>query len=148
MNVGIGVSVERPDSGHSGQPGGPARVVRVSGAWMAVALSRSHRFVRAEPDDRLVARVREGDEAAFEAIYDRYNRPLLSFCRHMLGDREEAEDAVQQTFLAAHRAMLGDERELHLKAWLFAIARNRCLSVLRSRREHVGLDDDVAPPST
>src|SRR4051812_40627742 len=142
------MSVETSKSGHRSQPGAPARVVRVNGAWMAATAFRPRRFVRAEPDERLVARVREGDEAAFEAIYDRYSRPLLSFCRHMLADREEAEDAVQQTLLAAHRSMVADDREIHLKAWLFAIARNRCLSVLRSRREHVGLDDDVAPPST
>src|SRR3954454_16411407 len=99
----------------------------VNGAWMAATAYRPSRFVRAEPDERLVARVRGGDEAAFEAIYDRYSRPLLSFCRHMLADREEAEDAVQQTLLAAHRSMVADDREIHLKAWLFAIARNRCL---------------------
>src|SRR4051794_38960183 len=116
---------------------------------MAVAVPRSARFVRNESDDRLVARVRGGDELAFEAVYDRYSRALLSFCRHMLGDADEAEDAVQHTFLAAHRAMLADEREIHLKAWLFAIARNRCLSLLRARRDQVGLDEeDVAAPST
>ena len=40
---------------------------------------------------------------AFDAIFDRYHRPLLSFCRHMLGSREEAEDALQQVFVSAHR---------------------------------------------
>src|SRR3954447_19281764 len=134
--------------GHRNQPGAPARVVRDSGAWMAVAVSRSARFVRGEPDERLVALIREGHEAAFEAVYDRYWRPLLSFCRHMLGEADEAEDAVQHTFSAAHRALLADDRDIHLKAWLFAIARNRCLSLLRARREHVGLDDDLEPPST
>src|SRR4051794_23668000 len=133
--------------GDSHQPGAPARVVRGSGA-LALAVSRSPRFVRGEPDERLVALIRDGHEAAFEAVYDRYWRPLLSFCRHMLGEADEAEDAVQHTFIAAHRALLADDRDIHLKAWLFAIARNRCLSLLRARREHVGLSDEAPAPAT
>ena len=53
----------------------------------------------------LIARARAGDDAAFEALYDAYHRKLLTFCRHMLGSREEAEDAVQHTFLAAYRRL-------------------------------------------
>ena len=86
-------------------------------------------------DEHLVERVRRGDEAAFEVIYERHVHGLLSFCRHMLGSREEAEDAVQQAFTAAHRDLLRDDREIRLKAWLYTIARNRCVSMLRARRE-------------
>jgi RNA polymerase sigma factor (sigma-70 family) len=92
-------------------------------------------------DERLVARVRAGDDRAFEALYDRHHRPLLAFCRHLLGSPEEAEDALQHTFIAAHRALRRDERPVMLRAWLFAIARNRCLSVLRSRRNIVALTE-------
>ena len=61
---------------------------------------------------------------------------ILAFCRHMLGSREEAEDAVQHTFAAAYRDLQrGGDREIVLKPWLFTIARNRCLSVLRARHE-------------
>jgi RNA polymerase sigma factor (sigma-70 family) len=93
------------------------------------------RLLRGLSDERLVAFVREGHRAAFEAIYDRYNRPILSFCRHMLGDPEEAADAVQHTFMAAYTAITTSTKPLQVRAWLFAIARNRCYSVLRSRRE-------------
>lgn len=103
------------------------------------------RLLRAASDERLVARLRAGDERCFEVIYDRYHQPLLSFCRHMLGTREEAEDALQQVFVAAHRQLVGDDRPLQLRAWLYAIARNRCLSVLRARRETVGLDERTEP---
>jgi RNA polymerase sigma factor (sigma-70 family) len=116
---------------------------------MLTAPVRTHRFARSDSDEHLVARVREGDRAAFEEIYERHASGLLSFCRHLLGSLEEAEDAVQHTFLAAHRAMLGDSRELHLKAWLYAIARNRCISMLRGRRERPGLEDEYeSAPST
>jgi RNA polymerase sigma factor (sigma-70 family) len=100
-----------------------------------IALPRPRRLLRALPDAALVARARDGDERAFEVIWDRHHLEILSFCRHMLGSREDAEDAVQHTFAAAHRSMAGSEREIALKAWLYAIARNRCLSVLRAGRE-------------
>ena len=97
-------------------------------------------------DETLVAAVRAGDGRAFEALYDRYHRPLLSFCRHMLGDREEGEDALQQTFLGAYRDLVSSAKPIHLRPWLYTIARNQCLSMLRARRDKVPLDD--AQPAT
>jgi RNA polymerase sigma factor (sigma-70 family) len=82
------------------------------------------------------------DDAAFEALYDRYHRNLLAFCRHMLGSREEAEDVLQHTFLAAYRS-LPDGDEVRIKAWLYAVARNRCVSMLRARRDAVALEEDL-----
>ncbi len=100
------------------------------------AISRGpKRLLALRGDEHLVERLRRGDETAFEVIYERHVHGLLSFCRHMLGSREEAEDAVQQAFTAAHRDLLRDDREIRLKAWLYTIARNRCLSMLRARRE-------------
>jgi RNA polymerase sigma factor (sigma-70 family) len=103
----------------------------------AAAMPRlaSPRLLRVASDERLVALVRSGNEPAFETLYDRHHRPLLSFCRHMLGDRGESEDAVQQTFLAAYNDLVSSSKPIQLRAWLFAIARNRCLSMLRARRE-------------
>src|SRR5436309_1011890 len=60
------------------------------------------------PDDRLVARVRAGDDRAFEALFDRHHRPLLSFCRHMLGQADESEEAVQHTFFRPLAALRRD----------------------------------------
>jgi RNA polymerase sigma factor (sigma-70 family) len=105
------------------------------------------RLLRAVSDERLVAAVRAGDERAFEVLYDRHHRALLAFCRHMLGSREEAEDALQHVFVSAHRNLRGGVREIQLKPWLFAIARNRCLSILRARRETVALDAAPEPSS-
>ncbi|MEA2390707.1 MAG: hypothetical protein QOK31_816 [Solirubrobacteraceae bacterium] len=105
----------------------------------------SPRLLRAASDDRLVGLVRSGNESAFEAIYDRHHRPLLSFCRHMLSSREESEDAVQQTFLAAYNDLVGSVKAIQLRPWLYAIARNRCLSMLRARREQAtGEDLEIA----
>jgi RNA polymerase sigma factor (sigma-70 family) len=91
-------------------------------------------------DDRLVARVRAGDHDAFEAIYDRYYLGLLAFCRHMLGSRHEAEDALQHSFASAYRALRGGSGDIDLRPWLYTIARNRCLSALRAQRDELALD--------
>jgi RNA polymerase sigma factor (sigma-70 family) len=103
------------------------------------------RLLKLAGDDRLVALVRAGDERAFEAVYDRYHRGILSFCRHMLGSREEAEDAVQHAFLSAYRALVDSDQSVALRPWLYAIARNRCLSVLRARRDEDPLADAAEP---
>jgi RNA polymerase sigma factor (sigma-70 family) len=102
------------------------------------------RIARGRSDEALVARVRAGDDRAFELVFDRYHRGLLAFCGHMLGSREEAEDALQHTFMAAYRAMRATGGEIRLKAWLYTIARNRCLSILRARREQVSFDESRA----
>ncbi|MGO9322903.1 MAG: sigma-70 family RNA polymerase sigma factor [Solirubrobacteraceae bacterium] len=81
-----------------------------------------------------MALVRRGDPTAFEILYDRHVHELLSFCRYMLGSRADAEDAVQSTFASAHRALLADDRWVDVRPWLFTIARNACLSILRGRR--------------
>jgi RNA polymerase sigma factor (sigma-70 family) len=99
---------------------------------------------RGRSDEALVARVRAGDDRAFELIFDRYHRGLLAFCAQMLGNRDEAEDALQHSFMAAYRAMRATDGEIRLKAWLYTIARNRCLSVLRARREQVAFDETRA----
>src|SRR3712207_2092695 len=104
------------------------------------------RLLRMAADERLVELVRAGSEAAFEAMYDRHHRGVLSFCRHMLGSAEEAEDALQHTFLAAYRDLQRSQKEIRLRPWLYAIARNRCLSVLRARRERPV--DELFEPAT
>jgi RNA polymerase sigma factor (sigma-70 family) len=92
-----------------------------------------------ESDERLVRLVREGHDAAFEVIVERYDKRLQVFCRNMLRSSEDARDMVQDVFANAHRAMLADERPIHVKAWLYRIARNRCLNYLR-RPQPEGVD--------
>jgi len=104
----------------------------------------SHARLRFATDDRLVAFVRRGDRAAFEVLYDRHSAALLSFCLYMLGSRHDAEDALQATFASAHKSLLADERPLALRSWLFTIARNACLSILRQRRPWVELNGEPA----
>jgi RNA polymerase sigma factor (sigma-70 family) len=95
-------------------------------------------------DAELVGRVRSGDERAFEAIFKRHHAPLLSYARHMLADQDEAEDALQQAFIKAHRALLGGTVPRELRPWLYAIVRNCCLSAIAARRHTVELDEHTA----
>ena len=105
---------------------------------------RSRRFVELA-DERLAARVRSGDDAAFEALYDRHHASLLAFCRHMLGNREDGEDALQQTFMRAHRALGAGRLPDAVRPWLFAIARNRCRTMLAARRDAAVPVDELEP---
>jgi len=108
-----------------------------------VRIPKPRRLLAALSDERLVDEVRHGSAAAFELLYDRHSGGILAFCRHMLRSADDAEDAVQHTFIAAH-ADIGRRgaRDLHVKAWLYTIARNRCLSMLRARRE-IPTDDGI-----
>ena len=107
--------------------------------------SHAQRLLPDAPDEHLVGALRRGDERAFETIYDRHHRALLGFCRHMLGSREEAEDALQQVFVSAHRHLVEETARVELKPWLYAIARNRCLSMLRARRDTYALEPQHEP---
>jgi RNA polymerase sigma factor (sigma-70 family) len=116
----------------------------------AVATRRRDRLsvamLRRASDECLVEQVRAGSERAFEVLVDRHGAALLAFCRRMLGSREEAEDAVQQTFVAAYRELASRDESPDLRPWLYGIARHRCLSALRSgrRRAFAELPDPVA----
>jgi RNA polymerase sigma-70 factor (ECF subfamily) len=88
--------------------------------------------------EELVARVRAGDEEAFRLIFDRYSRPILSFIFDMVGDRAQAEDLAQETFVRAFRGLAGLREETKLSTWLFAIAKNVAREQLRTRRRHEG----------
>jgi RNA polymerase sigma factor (sigma-70 family) len=96
-------------------------------------------LLRIQSDERLVALTRRGNQAAYEALVARYQSRLLAFCRHMLGSREDAEDVLQEVFAAAFNAMLGDDRALNVRPWLYRIARNRSLNHLR-RAQAIGVD--------
>ena len=96
--------------------------------------------LRAASDERLVVYMRAGSRQAFEVIFERYYGPVHAFCRHMLSSWEEAEDATQQTFLAAYED-LSAEMPTNLRAWLYTVARHRCLSALRADRARSGREE-------
>jgi RNA polymerase sigma-70 factor (ECF subfamily) len=85
-------------------------------------------------DAELVRRVLAGDGDAFATLVERYHERCARFALRMLGHREDAEDAVQETWMRAHRA-LGRYREQDVfRAWLFRILINQCRTVATRRR--------------
>jgi RNA polymerase sigma factor (sigma-70 family) len=95
------------------------------------ALAGRSPLLRLQSDEKLVALTRRGQSGAFDALVQRYQPRLLAFCRHMLNSQEDAEDVLQEVFVASYGALLRDDRPINARPWLYRIARNRCLNHLR-----------------
>ena len=95
-------------------------------------------------DAMLVRRVLDGDTAAFTTLVDRHAAACTRFATRMLGNREDAEDATQETFLRAYRSLARYEERQAFRTWLFQILINRCrtAAVRRQRRHRMFLVDD------
>ena len=87
----------------------------------------------AESDARLVARARGGDARAFEDLVRRHLRAAHAVALGVLGNPADAEDLLQDVFLAAHRKLDSFRGESALGTWLYRLATNLCLDHLRSR---------------
>jgi RNA polymerase sigma factor (sigma-70 family) len=82
----------------------------------------------------------------FEAIFERYHQPLYRFCLSIVGNAEDAREALQNTMVKALRALPGEEREIQLKPWLYRVAHNESIDLLRRRRDRVEIDAELASP--
>ena len=98
-----------------------------------------------DDDDQLITRAVAGDRGAFESLYDRYSAAVFGVALKMLGDREVAEDAVQEIFWRVWRRLASFDRSRAFAPWLFGIAHNYCIDELRRRKvrpQPVYEDDD------
>jgi RNA polymerase sigma-70 factor (ECF subfamily) len=84
-------------------------------------------------EEALVERCRRGELGAFEEMYRQHAPRLYSLAHRMLGNQADAEDAVQDTFLAVHKRLDGFRGEAALGTWLYRLAVNQCLDRMRSR---------------
>jgi len=91
-------------------------------------------------DEKLALRAAQGDQRAFEGIYDRYHQALYRFCLAMVGNPQDAQDALQNTMVKVLRALPGEKREIRLKPWLYRIARNESIETLRKRHDSEELE--------
>jgi RNA polymerase sigma factor (sigma-70 family) len=82
-----------------------------------------------------------GDAEAFGTVYERHHQPLYRYCRSILGNDDDACDALQNTMAKAWDALRRDEPDVPLRPWLFRIAHNEALSLLRGRRDHRELNE-------
>jgi RNA polymerase sigma-70 factor (ECF subfamily) len=95
-------------------------------------------------DASLVARLRAGDGPAFEELVTVYQHRVFGIALRMLGNRAEAEEIAQETFLRAHRALGEFRGEARLGTWLYAIASRLCLNRLGSGRRRHERSDEMA----
>jgi RNA polymerase sigma factor (sigma-70 family) len=105
------------------------------------ALLRS--TLRLQSDTRLVELLRGGFGPAFDVVVERYRVPLTRYCSRMVGP-DHADDVVQETFTAGFTALGNDDRPIQLKPWLYRVAHNTAISVLRKkgRQDHEELDEN------
>ncbi|MBO0836342.1 MAG: RNA polymerase subunit sigma-70 [Actinobacteria bacterium] len=88
----------------------------------------------------LISRAKNGDEQAFSELIGPYRRELQLHCYRMLGSVHDAEDAVQETMLAAWQGLPGFEQRASIRTWLYKIATSRCLLAQRTKRRRPQTD--------
>lgn len=94
-------------------------------------------------ESRIVERCREGDLGAYHLLYERYEKPLLRTAFRLVGRRQEAEDAVQETFLKLYRGIGGFRSGSRFSTYLFRILINTCPDMKRTGRRVVFDDGEI-----
>jgi RNA polymerase sigma-70 factor (ECF subfamily) len=97
-----------------------------------------------DPEVALLARLRAGDEAAFDTLVRQYQQPLTRFVLRLVGDADDTTDVVQETFIRAFERIDDFRGGAALYTWLYRIAHNQSISLLRRRRvrRFLRLDSD------
>jgi RNA polymerase sigma-70 factor (ECF subfamily) len=93
--------------------------------------------------DDLISRAQAGDGEAFRALTEPHRRELQVHCYRMLGSFQDAEDALQDTLLGAWRGLGGFDGRASIRTWLYRIATNRCLDVLRTASRRPAKEWDI-----
>src|SRR5579875_532020 len=91
-------------------------------------------------DERLAQEVARGRESAFAALFERYHQQVYRYCRSLTANDQDAQDALQSTFTNALVALRAARRNAPLRPWLFRIAHNESISLVRARRPTAELD--------
>ncbi len=92
---------------------------------------------------RIPARPPRAEAARFASVYERHHQALYRYCRSILRHDEDAQDALQSAMTRAFAALQTERRELEMRPWLFRIAHNEAVSILRRRTTTCALDEDL-----
>ncbi len=95
-------------------------------------------------DEQLAREVEAGREAAFTTLFGRHHQSLYRYCRSLVGNEQDAQDALQTSLTKALLALRAGRRNAPLRPWLFRIAHNESLTLVRSRRTAAELPDELA----
>jgi RNA polymerase sigma factor (sigma-70 family) len=95
---------------------------------------------RRRDDQGAASRSAHGDAEAFARIYERHHHALYRYCRSLLHHDEDARDALQSTMLRSFAALQEEQRAIDLRPWLYRIAHNEAMTILRQRRGRGGPD--------
>lgn len=97
-------------------------------------------------DDSLVRDFKKGSKAAFEALFNKYKKPILNFCFRFLGDKSLAEEITQEAFMKAYMHLSNFRIEGSFQAWLYTIAGNLSKNAIRAKKIRVAesLDKDIS----
>jgi len=98
-------------------------------------------------EEKLIRRCQQDDMSAYKAIFQRYEQPLLRIALRILGHLQDAEDAVQTTFLKLYRGIKNFRFDSRFSTYLFRILINTCFDILKkeNRANITALDEDIAP---
>lgn len=91
-------------------------------------------YVRDRSDEELIDSVLKGNIRDFDALIERWQKPLFNFVMRFMNSEEEARDACQDTFVNAYRNLAKFKKQSRFSSWLFKIAINRCNTLLRKRK--------------
>ncbi len=131
------------------RPSAPAHATRSSSRdvprrSVAPMIGRDHQA--ADSDDALIARCAQGDRAAFAELMDRHADRAFAVAVRLLGNRADAEDAVQDAFIRAwHRAGAWEPGRAQFSTWLYRVVTNACIDRQRRRRPQTAIDDVAEP---
>ena len=98
-------------------------------------------------DAQLVRRAARRDERAFAAIFRRYHQEIYRFCLVLLANPEDARDALQNTMVKALQALPGEKRNIQLRPWLYQVAHNESVEIMRGRGKTTPIDVELVDPA-
>lgn len=84
-------------------------------------------------NELIIQQIKNGQQEPFRLLVKQYQRRIHVYCYHMLGDRQEAEDAVQDIFIKCYQHIASYKENISFSAWLFRIAYNHCINLLNKR---------------
>jgi RNA polymerase sigma-70 factor (ECF subfamily) len=109
------------------------RIRRIENEEVETPRAVERRLLQTQDDSGVVAAHLSGDPQAFEELVDRYQRRLLNFVYRTIGDRERAEDLVQEVFIRVHRHLARFDQTKKFSTWIYTIASNLAKNELRNR---------------